>query len=942
MKKLLTFTLAVLILAASATALEEHYIFPLQDKHVHASSLVETSEGDILAAWFHGSGERWADDVAVLGSRLRKGADAWEPVFTMADTPDFPDCNPVLFIDSQERLWLFWVVVLANRWENCLLKYRRADVYNEDGAPHWNWQDIITFRPDDGFPDKVKEAFKALDPQEDLWAEYAPPYSELIVEATRDSLKRQIGWMTRNHPLELPTGRILLPLYHDGLNICLMGISDDVGENWTISEPIMGLGHEQPTVARRSDGSLLAYFRDSGPKPYRTQYATSADDGETWSLTEDTDIPNPSSSMEILALQDGRWIMIANDLEDGRHRLGMFLSTDEGRSWPVVRYLDDNTEDCSFSYPSLIQGSDGRIHASYSYKVPEGKTIKHVSFMPDWIESEDVERADRPEEATPVADDAPVVDDAPEPVETTRFTPTDGASLVEHCAATLASWKSFAVNYNTTFVYTRGSINQEAFMEGDMVLGEGNLGRIHIKRQDSDTITYNSPAGQFVVAPALNKYTPMPLAASRKNLVATMTTGTVEPLLALFGELLEGQVPPLDTLSFTETEVNEKAVWNLKGESSDYFLNMTLPVTGPVVPLSLTMNFKEPLINKYNFPADAALSIVMNFSEWSPEITVVKEDFDFVAADDAQSATLAELSTKPKIEVGQPAPDFSLDDMDGNSFRLQEHIGKEVILLEFWSTNCTVCQRLAPELNTFAQAMAGEDVGIYGINLRATPEAIEYFFKEDIPVYPILMDRNGSAGKLYDATSVPRMVLIGKDGLIKGVYRGMPEGIINTLTEKIRQLQTEPADSPAEEAKIVVGAQAPDFTLGQMDGDEIRLSALTKEHPVVLAFWASYCGYCKRALPIVLDVMNSFQDKGVVFYGVNQRENPEKIKAYFDDADLSFPVLLDTDAQVGGSYEIRGIPRIVIVGKDGIIKGVHQGLQPNLAELLNDQLSKLI
>ena len=78
-------------------------IFPLQGKHVHSSSIVECPNGDLLACWFHGSGERTADDVVVQGARLKKGSKKWSPVFLMADTPHFPDCNPVLFVDQIGR-----------------------------------------------------------------------------------------------------------------------------------------------------------------------------------------------------------------------------------------------------------------------------------------------------------------------------------------------------------------------------------------------------------------------------------------------------------------------------------------------------------------------------------------------------------------------------------------------------------------------------------------------------------------------------------------------------------------------------------------------------------------------------------------------------------------------------------------------------------------------
>jgi len=104
-------------------------IFPLQGQHVHGSSIVELPNGDLLACWFQGSGERNANDVAVKGARLKRGENKWSDVFIMADSPGQPDCNPVLFLNKENKLFLAWVVVQANRWETSLLKYRTSIDY---------------------------------------------------------------------------------------------------------------------------------------------------------------------------------------------------------------------------------------------------------------------------------------------------------------------------------------------------------------------------------------------------------------------------------------------------------------------------------------------------------------------------------------------------------------------------------------------------------------------------------------------------------------------------------------------------------------------------------------------------------------------------------------------------------------------------------------------
>ncbi|HOH43490.1 MAG TPA: exo-alpha-sialidase, partial [Candidatus Hydrogenedentes bacterium] len=99
--------------------------------------------------------------------------------------------------------------------------------------------------------------------------------------------------------------------------------------------------------------------------------------------------------MELQRLDDGRWILIFNDTEDGRHRLAVALSKDEGKSWPDKRYLEqaESKQDGSFGYPSIIQAKDGTIHATYSYKTKEGAAIKHAAFSPDWITSGKVRKS---------------------------------------------------------------------------------------------------------------------------------------------------------------------------------------------------------------------------------------------------------------------------------------------------------------------------------------------------------------------------------------------------------------------------------------------------------------------------------------------------------------------------------------------------------------------
>jgi predicted neuraminidase len=364
-------------------------IFPTQEKHVHASSLVQLPNGDFLAVWFYGSGERTSDDVKLMGARLEKGKNAWSESFLMADTPNIPDCNPVLFLNSENKLFLVWIAVQANKWEQSILRVRTSTDYSKSGPPTWNWQDNILLKPDENFAKEVIKKLKELPDSKKGWAGYAPKYDESIIAASSDASKRSIGWMTRIKPLLMNNGRILLPLYSDGFNMSIMAISDDNGISWRPSLPLVGRGPIQPAVIQKKNGNLVAFMRDSGDEPSRVHFSESSDKGESWSASIKTDIPN-TASVELLVLQDGRWAFLGNDIDDGRYRISLFLSDDEGKTWKWKTHLENvEPNKGSFSYPCLIQTKDGLLHITYSYHTEkDNKSIKYVVVNPQKIEKE--------------------------------------------------------------------------------------------------------------------------------------------------------------------------------------------------------------------------------------------------------------------------------------------------------------------------------------------------------------------------------------------------------------------------------------------------------------------------------------------------------------------------------------------------------------------------
>jgi hypothetical protein len=104
---------AALSTAWAAPEYREEFVFPFNARHNHAPGIVECPNGDLIASWYRGSGERRADDVAILGARLRKGESTWSEPFVMADYDGFPDCNTCMMLDKHKKLWVFWPIIVS-------------------------------------------------------------------------------------------------------------------------------------------------------------------------------------------------------------------------------------------------------------------------------------------------------------------------------------------------------------------------------------------------------------------------------------------------------------------------------------------------------------------------------------------------------------------------------------------------------------------------------------------------------------------------------------------------------------------------------------------------------------------------------------------------------------------------------------------------------------
>ena len=162
-----------------------------------------------------------------------------------------------------------------------------------------------------------------------------------------------------------------------------------------------------------------------------------------------------------------------------------------------------------------------------------------------------------------------------------------------------------------------------------------------------------------------------------------------------------------------------------------------------------------------------------------------------------------------------------------------------------------------------------------------------------------------------------------------------------------------PTRRPQEE---MIGKDAPEFSVKTYDGKDIRVGG-KHDKPQVLFCWASWCGYCKRALPGIETLHQKYKDKGVEVIAVNldQRGDPKTVRGakteadslkVYNDVNATMPMAMTMEgtatAPIGAAYNARSFPSLFVIGPDGKVAAAHVGAKPDLVDLVSKEVDLLL
>ncbi len=321
-----------------AIVVEEFVFIDSPTKDCHASSLLELSNGDLLCTWFGGTRERHPD-VNIWLARKPKGG-VWQKPRSICDMGDQSLFNPVLVLLRGGDIQIYFVSPGINDGQV---------ITSEDDGKTWSE------------PRKLPEGF--------------------------------VGPIV-NKPVYLDDGTIIAGASLQGGPGYRIHVerSTDNGKSWTkigpISDPVNTKYRIiQPTILVHSQKRLQLLARTKDRHMDAKMAQTWSDDGGlTWSPVSDATLPNNNAAIDGVTLRDGRQLLVYNhstreDSLGGRKGRGILTAaiSNDGINWDAAAVLEYRTGSVQYSYPSVIQSSDGLVHVSYSW---HRKRIKHVVIDP--------------------------------------------------------------------------------------------------------------------------------------------------------------------------------------------------------------------------------------------------------------------------------------------------------------------------------------------------------------------------------------------------------------------------------------------------------------------------------------------------------------------------------------------------------------------------------
>lgn len=134
---------------------------------------------------------------------------------------------------------------------------------------------------------------------------------------------------------------------------------------------------------------------------------------------------------------------------------------------------------------------------------------------------------------------------------------------------------------------------------------------------------------------------------------------------------------------------------------------------------------------------------------------------------------------------------------------------------------------------------------------------------------------------------------------------------------------------------------SPDFTLASLQGDNLRL-AEQRGDVIMLNFWASWCGPCRKEMPLLDELHERYEAAGFKVWGVNVDSSRADAEQMLQRIPVDFPILFDSAGSVSKLYGVDAMPSSVFIDRDGNVRHIHRGYRDGDAAAYKKIIKELI
>jgi thiol-disulfide isomerase/thioredoxin len=142
----------------------------------------------------------------------------------------------------------------------------------------------------------------------------------------------------------------------------------------------------------------------------------------------------------------------------------------------------------------------------------------------------------------------------------------------------------------------------------------------------------------------------------------------------------------------------------------------------------------------------------------------------------------------PNPLLGKPAPPFVTVDSNNQEIDLKQHLGRDVIMLDFWATWCGPCIIAMPHIEEVAKEYEPRGLVFFSVNVGEDPDTVKEFLASASLDTRVAMDFRGNIQRMFNGRYLPYTVLIGRDGTVQAAYSGFQDNLAAMLSRDIEAL----------------------------------------------------------------------------------------------------------------------------------------------------------